>query len=48
MYKILFAVLLALLMTLALVGVKRIAVSSATSSQTVVAEGGAPTPPIPW
>jgi len=47
--KILFAILLALVMTLALVGVKRIvAGNSGTSSQTVVAEGGAPTPPIPW
>ncbi len=49
MYKVLFAVLLALVMTLALVGVKRAFVNHANaSSQTVVAEGGAPAPPIPW
>ncbi len=50
MHKVLFAVLLALIMTLALVGVKRAFVShaNASSSQTVVADGGAPAPPIPW
>lgn len=49
MSKVLFAVLLALMMTLALVGVKRAFVNhTSSSSQTVVAEGGAPAPPIPW
>ncbi len=49
MQRILFAVILALMMTLALVGMKRIATGNQNASQrTVVAEGGMPQPPIPW
>jgi hypothetical protein len=49
MHKILVAVLMALVLTLALVGVKSIAQDNAKSQpKTMMAEGGAPAPPIPW
>jgi hypothetical protein len=48
MQKVFFAILLAMLMTLALVGVKRVFVNTSATSPTTVAIGGAPTPPIPW
>ncbi len=49
MHKILFAFLLALVLTLALFGVKRVALGDSPSAQnkTVVADGTAPVP-IPW
>ena len=48
MHKILFAFLLALVMTLALFGVKRVAQGNAPAqSRTMVADGAAPVP-IPW
>jgi hypothetical protein len=46
--RVLFALLLALLMTLALVGVKKMVVGSHTGTPATVAEGGMPPPPIPW
>ncbi len=49
MQKILFAVLLALVMTLALVGVKRTVTAHSQGKQTtVLAIGSMPAPPIPW
>lgn len=49
MQKILFSIILALVLALALVGVKRIAQGDNTAQpRTMVAEGGAPVPPIPW
>lgn len=48
MHKILFAFLLALVLTLALFGVKRAAQGNATAqSKTMVADGSMPVP-IPW
>ena len=49
MQKILLPVLMALLLVLAVVGVKRIAQGEANAQQkSMVAYGGAPMPPIPW
>ncbi len=49
MHKILVAVLMALVLTLALVGVKTIARGdSANHPKTMMADGGAPPAPIPW
>lgn len=48
MHKVLFAFLLALVLTLALFGVKRVAKGDAPAqSKTMVADGGMPVP-IPW
>lgn len=49
MHKILFSILFALILALAVVGVKKMVGSNTTSqNQTLVAEGGAPRPPIPY
>jgi hypothetical protein len=50
MHKILFSLLFALLLALAVVGVKKMVFHNTTSAsnQTLVADGGAPRPPIPW
>ncbi len=49
MQKILVALILALVMTLALVGVKKsVTAHSAGKQTTVLAIGSAPPPPIPW
>lgn len=50
MHKVLLAMLMALFLTLALVGVKRIAQGNTASAghKTMVAEGTMPAPPIPW
>lgn len=49
MQRILVSVLMALILALALVGVKRIAQGEqATNRPVVMADGGAPPPPIPW
>lgn len=50
MQKILVAMLMALVLTLALVGVKSLAQGDHKAGQpkTVMADGGAPAPPIPW
>ena len=49
MHRILVALLMALLLTLALVGVKKIAQGDpASHPKTLMADGGAPAPPIPW
>ncbi len=50
MHKILLSLLFALVLALAVVGVKKMVTANAAShsNQTLVAEGGAPVPPIPW
>ncbi len=49
MQRILVAVLMALMLALALVGTKRIAQGErASHPKTLMADGGAPAPPIPW
>lgn len=49
MHKILFAIILALVMTLALVGVKRLTGSDrGEQPKTLMATGAEPAPPIPW
>lgn len=49
MHKIVVAFLMALVLALALVGVKRIAQGDAKAQpKTMMAIGGAPAPPIPW
>lgn len=47
--KILLSILIALILTLALIGVKRVALgNSAGQPKTLMAEGSMPPPPIPW
>jgi hypothetical protein len=50
MHKILLSILFALVLALAVVGVKKMVSSHAASpgNQALVADGGAPRPPIPW
>ena len=49
MQKILLSILFALVLALALVGVKNMVCGNTTPhSQTLVADGTAPRPPIPW
>jgi len=50
MHKILISILFALVLALALVGVKKMVspAPASPSSQTLIADGGAPRPPIPW
>jgi len=50
MHKILISILFALVLALAVVGVKKMVSANATSpsNQTLIADGGAPRPPIPW
>lgn len=49
MHRILVSLLLALVLALALVGVKRIAQgNSAGQPQVMMADGVSPPPPIPW
>lgn len=50
MHKILLSILFALVLALAVVGVKKMVNPSPAShsNQTLVADGGAPRPPIPW
>jgi len=48
MRRILLSVMLALLLALTLVGVKRVLSPSTTSGTTLVATGGPEPAPIPW
>jgi hypothetical protein len=50
MHKILFSILMALILALALVGVKKVVQGDVadTGSSRVVATGTMPAPPIPW
>jgi hypothetical protein len=50
MRKILISILFALVLALAVVGVKKMVSSNpaSPSNQTLIADGGAPRPPIPW
>jgi len=50
MHKILISILFALVLALAVVGVKKMVSSNPapSSNQTLIADGGAPRPPIPW
>lgn len=47
MHKLLLSVVLAIVMVLAVVGVKRVLAPAAANGTTLVAGGSAPAPPIP-
>ena len=48
MHKVLMSVILAILMVVAVVGVKKALTPAQASGTTLIASGGAPAPPIPW
>jgi hypothetical protein len=48
MHKVLLSVVLAILMVVAVVGVKKVLAPAQANGSNLIASGGAPAPPIPW